>query len=141
MSQSETEVCETVPSISYVNPCVKICTLETYACPFFKFLFFISPYHSPAERAVLGCQLGPACTSQGRGRHSQTQSESIQACNTVPFDSPHSSDFSQAWISGVKGEAEWEGRKNDKRLKYHKVSHKVRCKRQEKKQEWRKSSE
>lgn len=68
----------------------------------FPFFFFCPLYHSPAERAVLDCQLGPACTSQGRGRHSQTQPESIQACNTVPFDSPHSSDFSQAEIAKKK---------------------------------------
>lgn len=75
-----------------------MCTLESDAC---------LSYHSPAERTVLGCQLGPACTSQGRGRHSQTQPESIQACNSVPFDSPHSSDFSQAEIA-------WKGGKGDK---------------------------
>lgn len=74
-------------------------TLETDAC---------LPYHSPAERTVLGCQLGPACTSQGRGRHSQTQPESIQACNSVPFDVPHSSDFSQAEIA-------WKGGKGDRK--------------------------
>lgn len=73
---------------------------ENLRLSFLSFFFFFAPYHSPAERAVLGCQLGPACTSQGRGRHSQTQPESIQACNTVPFDSPHSSDFSQAEIAG-----------------------------------------
>lgn len=88
--------------------------LETSVC-LFSF-FFPSPYHSPAERAVLGCQLGPACTSQGRGRHSQTQPESIQACNTVPFDSPHSSDFNQAEIARRKGETASQRRKNDEKV-------------------------
>lgn len=80
--------------------------------------FSFPPNHSPAERAVLGCQLGPACTSQGGGRHSQTQPESIQACNTVPFDSPHSSDFIQAVTDREKE------RERQKELKYHRVSQK-----------------
>lgn len=43
-------------------------------CLLLLFFFFASHCY-PAERAVLGCQLGPVCTSRGRGRHSQTQAE------------------------------------------------------------------
>lgn len=48
-----------------VNPCQSVCKNMHI-----RNLFF-SLFHSPAERLVLGCQLGPACTSQKRGRHSQ----------------------------------------------------------------------
>lgn len=102
-----------------------------YACrkPTLLFSFF-PPYQSPAERAVLGCQLGPACTSQGRGRHSQTQPESIQASQHSPFRLASQHSFQPGRDSREKRDREWQ-----KKLNYHKVSHKARYKREEKETE------
>ena len=101
-------------------------TLETYAC-LFLFFCFSPPCHSPAERAVLGCQLGPACTSQGRERKTRpdTAREHSGLQHSPCSHSPHSSsDFSQAERAGRKGGTERKRRKKD----WAKVSWKERYK-------------
>lgn len=92
-----------------------MCMLEIYACLFFSFpttlqlnrLFWAASW---ALRA-------PHKGEEDTARHSQ---RAFRLANTVPFDSPHSSDFSQAAeIAGWKGERESErkekGEKNDRK--------------------------
>lgn len=94
---------------------LKVCMLEIYACLFFSFpttlqlnrLFWAASW---ALRA-------PHKGEEDTARHSQ---RAFRLANTVPFDSPHSSDFSQAAeIAGWKGERESErkekGEKNDRK--------------------------
>lgn len=112
---------------SYVNPCVKMCMLETYATP------------SPPLSSWMVCSGLPAGRCVHLTRERKTQPDTAREHSGLqhsPFRCA-----SQQWFQPGT-ETERKRRENDrKKLNYHKVSHKVQCRGKEKGKKWKRGPE